>query len=232
MVHRGCCSELNWSKWRNGFLVKGAVWSRQLDPGPLGFLFQLIGVSESSDFGDLSGAWVTHMQEELSRWCMLSVSSCNYILHLLRASRLDCESWGKKKWLQLSGALEQMGIPGGGPFPRAHRSSKSPEAAAAWARRMKRERERTCLAEESHKERDSSQEVAVGVEGIVLCFPEKLLMWLTISNINNNTPYVPHICYGPDTVLSILHAWLHFISTTTLWGEYHSPYFWKEKNGA
>lgn len=25
---------------------------------------------------------------------MLSVPSCNYILHLLRASRPDCESWG------------------------------------------------------------------------------------------------------------------------------------------
>lgn len=56
MVHRGCCSEWNGTNWRNGFPVKGAVWSRQLDPGPLGFHFQLIRVSESSDFGDLLGA--------------------------------------------------------------------------------------------------------------------------------------------------------------------------------
>lgn len=42
------------------------------------------------------GTWVTHVLEELLCWCLQSASSCNYILHLLRMSRLDCESWGGK----------------------------------------------------------------------------------------------------------------------------------------
>lgn len=41
------------------------------------------------------GTWVTHVRQELPRWCLQSASSCNYILHLLRMSRLDCKSWGK-----------------------------------------------------------------------------------------------------------------------------------------
>lgn len=60
------------------------------------------------------GTWVTHVRQELPRWCLQSASSCNYILHLLRMSRLDCKSWGKHdcrflepshQWEFLSGTL-------------------------------------------------------------------------------------------------------------------------------
>lgn len=42
------------------------------------------------------GTWVPHVLKELHCWCLQSPSSCNYILHLLRMSRLDYESWEKK----------------------------------------------------------------------------------------------------------------------------------------
>lgn len=60
------------------------------------------------------GTWVTHVLQELPCWCLQSASSCNYILHLLRMSRLDCKSCGKHdcrflepshQWEFLSGTL-------------------------------------------------------------------------------------------------------------------------------
>lgn len=86
------------------------------------------------------GTWVPHVLEELCCWCLHSASSCNYILHLLRMSRLDYESWEKKKWLQLSVALKPVRSPWWDPPPGVCRS-KSPEGAtiSAWEMKIKRE---------------------------------------------------------------------------------------------
>jgi hypothetical protein len=74
------------------------------------------------------GTWVPHVLKELHCWCLQSPSSCNYILHLLRMSRLDYESWEKKKWLQLSVALKPVRSPWWDPLPGVHRN-KFPEVA-------------------------------------------------------------------------------------------------------
>lgn len=73
------------------------------------------------------GTWVPHVLEELHCWCLQSPSSCNYILHLLRMSRLNYKSWGGKKWLQLSVAVKAVRSPWWDPLPCVHRS-RSPES--------------------------------------------------------------------------------------------------------
>lgn len=138
-VHRGCGFALNWTEWRNGFPVKGTARSRPLALELQGSLPAYLG-EWISRFRWPLGAWVTHRQEELSGWCLLSVPSCNYILHLLRASRPDCESWGG-----VGGGVDTAAFC----CPRPNGNSWwRPFSQLAWeqlGKRRKTQREKRCL---------------------------------------------------------------------------------------